>query len=226
MTTTDLNATGKKYLFQLADLVPSTENVEAYSKIIREKYYIRSLINVSKSIIEDASSTTEQADLLLESAEQKIYDIRQGRVSKGPAKIGDIIVNEGSNEAIVFCDETIAPFLLSEWTKAGNDKIRISRYDLPPDFAPVRKTAQINDTVASPRLDAIVASLCALSREKAREIVVNECAEVEYQVISAPDRAVCAPCVISVRGYGKFRILSVSEQTKKGRYRLVAEKYL
>lgn len=87
-------ATGKKYLFQLADLVPSTENVEAYSKIIREKYYIRSLINVSKSIIEDASSTTEQADLLLESAEQKIYDIRQGRVSKGPSKIGDIIVNE------------------------------------------------------------------------------------------------------------------------------------
>jgi len=87
-------ANGKKYLFQLADLVPSTENVEAYSKIIREKYYVRSLINVSKTIIDDASSSNEPADLLLESAEQKIYDIRQGRVSKGPSKIGDIIVNE------------------------------------------------------------------------------------------------------------------------------------
>ena len=76
-------ANGKKYLFQLADLVPSTENVEAYSKIIREKYYVRSLINVSKTIIDDASSSNEPADLLLESAEQKIYDIRQGRVSKG-----------------------------------------------------------------------------------------------------------------------------------------------
>ncbi len=87
-------ANGKKYLFQLADLVPSTENVEAYSKIIREKYYIRSLINVSKTIIDEASNSNEQADLLLESAEQKIYDIRQGRVSRGPSKIGDIIVNE------------------------------------------------------------------------------------------------------------------------------------
>ena len=88
------DANGKQYLLQLSQLVPSTENVEAYSKIIREKYYIRSLINVSKSIIDEASSSSEQADILLESAEQKIYDIRQGRVTRGPAKIGDIIVNE------------------------------------------------------------------------------------------------------------------------------------
>lgn len=88
------DAGGKQYLFQLADMVPSTENVEAYSKIIREKYYIRSLINVSKGIIDEASSSNESADNLLEAAEQKIYDIRQGRVTKGPARIGDIIVNE------------------------------------------------------------------------------------------------------------------------------------
>ncbi len=87
-------AGGKQYLFQLAQIVPSTENVEAYSKIIREKYYVRSLITVSRTIIEDASTTNESADTLLESAEQKIYDIRQGRVSNGPTRIGDIIVNE------------------------------------------------------------------------------------------------------------------------------------
>lgn len=88
------DASGKQYLLSLSQIVPSTENVEAYSKIIREKFYIRSLINVSKGIIEEASSSNEQADTLLEAAEQKIYDIRQGRVTKGPAKIGDIIVNE------------------------------------------------------------------------------------------------------------------------------------
>ncbi len=87
-------AGGKQYLFQLAQLVPSTENVEAYSRIIREKYYIRTLISVSRTIIEEASSSTESADILLESAEQKIYDIRQGRTTKGPTRIGDIILNE------------------------------------------------------------------------------------------------------------------------------------
>lgn len=88
------DAGGKKYLFQLADIVPSTENVEAYCNIIRERYYKRALINVSKNIIDEAAISSEQADLLLESAEQKIYDIRQGKVTRGPTKIRDIIVNE------------------------------------------------------------------------------------------------------------------------------------
>lgn len=88
------DASGKNYLYQLAQSVPSTENVESYCRIIREKYYIRSLITVSKDIIEESVSSDTSADLLLESAEQKIYDIRQGRISRGPTKIGDIIVNE------------------------------------------------------------------------------------------------------------------------------------
>ncbi|MBQ7294902.1 MAG: replicative DNA helicase [Clostridia bacterium] len=88
------DAGGKQYLFQLAEVVPTTENVEAYANIIREQYYKRSLINVSKTIIDDVATSSESADSLLEVAEQKIYDIRQGRVTRGPAKIGDIIVNE------------------------------------------------------------------------------------------------------------------------------------
>lgn len=58
------DASGKQYLLTLSQIVPSTENVEAYSKIIREKYYIRSLINVSKDIIYDASNSSEPADTL------------------------------------------------------------------------------------------------------------------------------------------------------------------
>lgn len=88
------DATGKTYLYQLAQSVPSTANVETYCKIIREKFYIRTLIGVSKEIIEDSTATDVSADLLLDSAEQKIYDIRQGKVTRGPVKIGDIIINE------------------------------------------------------------------------------------------------------------------------------------
>ena len=88
------DAGGKNYLYQLAQSVPSTQNVESYCRIVKEKYYIRTLINVSKQIIEDAAGTDNEADLLLDSAEQKIYDIRQGKVTKGPTRIGDIIINE------------------------------------------------------------------------------------------------------------------------------------
>jgi replicative DNA helicase len=88
------NAAGKTYLFQLAQSVPSTANVESYSKIVREKYYIRTLINVSKETIDSANAQEVSVDDLIDTAEQKIYDIRQGKRTGAPSKIGDIIVNE------------------------------------------------------------------------------------------------------------------------------------
>lgn len=88
------DAGGKNYLFQLSQIVPSTANVETYAKIVKEKFYVRSLINASREIIDAASNEDEKADVLLDAAEQKIYDIRQGSSSDAPSKIGDIIVNE------------------------------------------------------------------------------------------------------------------------------------
>ena len=39
----------KVYLTQLVQVVPSAANVEAYAKLVQEKYYMRTLINVAKA---------------------------------------------------------------------------------------------------------------------------------------------------------------------------------
>ncbi len=88
------NASGRNYLFNLAQMVPSTSNIETYAKIVREKFYIRTLINISSETIENAVAQEETADTLLDNAEQKIYNIRQGKTSNAPSKLRDIIVNE------------------------------------------------------------------------------------------------------------------------------------
>jgi replicative DNA helicase len=87
-------AGGRNYLFQMAQAVPSTANVESYAHIVREKAYIRTLITVSQEIIQNAAAEAESADTLLEAAEQRIYEIRQGRVQNGPSRLRDIIVND------------------------------------------------------------------------------------------------------------------------------------
>ena len=87
-------AAGKNYLFQLAQSVPTTSNVESYAKIVREKYFMRTLITVSQETIDNAVAQTDSADMLLDAAEQRIYDIRQGKTSTGPSKLSDIIVNQ------------------------------------------------------------------------------------------------------------------------------------
>ncbi len=99
------DAGGKNYLFQLAQVVPSTDNIESYAKIVREKYYVRALILAAREIADSASSTDETADMLLDSAEQKIYDIRQGKISTGPALLGDILVGDVYETLKNLCSE-------------------------------------------------------------------------------------------------------------------------
>lgn len=88
------NESGRKYLFDIAQMVPSTQNVETYAQIVREKFYMRTLIGVSAETIENAVEQKDTADALLDNAEQKIYDIRRGKVSNAPSKLSDVIVNE------------------------------------------------------------------------------------------------------------------------------------
>ena len=59
---------GKTYLLQLSKIVPSTANVESYAKIVREKYYIRSLILVAGHITDEATNSGRTADELLDLA--------------------------------------------------------------------------------------------------------------------------------------------------------------
>ena len=71
----------KVYLARIAETLPSVSNVDSYFKIVKEKYQGRRLIDAARSILNETASG-EDADLLLESAEQKIYDIRSGATSR------------------------------------------------------------------------------------------------------------------------------------------------
>ncbi len=84
---------GKNYLLKLAQIVPSISNIENYARIVREKYDVRALIHASREITSDAMDPSTDASLLLDSAEQKIYDIRQDRHQGGLMPIQDVIAS-------------------------------------------------------------------------------------------------------------------------------------
>lgn len=87
-------AGGKAYLTQLVQTVPSAANVLTYVAIIRERYYARSLMTAAQEIIKDINEDTKDSGKLLDSAEQRIYEIRQGREISGLTHIKDVILNE------------------------------------------------------------------------------------------------------------------------------------
>ena len=85
---------GREYLMTLAQSVPSTVNIEYYVKIVKEQFYLRSLVTISNAIIDQATGGEADASAILDRAEQMIYDIRQGKEKNGPTKISEVIVND------------------------------------------------------------------------------------------------------------------------------------
>ncbi|MGN0614807.1 replicative DNA helicase [Ruminococcus flavefaciens] len=84
-------AEGRRYLAEIGNLLPSTANIESYCKIVADKYFLRSLSYVARTILEEVQSGEQNAQLLLDAAEQKIYDIRQGRDVRGLVPLSEAI---------------------------------------------------------------------------------------------------------------------------------------
>ncbi len=87
-------AGGKAYLTQLVQTVPSAANVLTYVAIIRERYYARALMTAAQDIIKDVNENEMDSGRLLDNAEQRIFEIRQGREISGLTHIKSVIENE------------------------------------------------------------------------------------------------------------------------------------
>ena len=60
--------------------------------IVRDKYDIRTLITTARDILEEASEGGDDASTLLDSAEQRIFDIRRGKNMQGLQRINEVII--------------------------------------------------------------------------------------------------------------------------------------
>ena len=84
---------GLEYLADLPEKVPTTSNVEKYIKIVEEKALMRNLIKTANDIIKLGYDETQDANVLLDQAEKKIFDTVQAKNQKGYVSIKDILVD-------------------------------------------------------------------------------------------------------------------------------------
>ena len=84
---------GLEYLATLPDKVPTTANVEKYIKIVEEKSILRSLIKTANELIQIGYDQNEEVEVLMDSAEKKIFDLMQRKSQKGYSSIRDILVD-------------------------------------------------------------------------------------------------------------------------------------
>ena len=139
--------------------------------------------------------------------------------------LGDLAVQE-NGDAVVFCTKTVGGFLEAHLEKVASDTVRCRAWALDASFTDGRRYQTIRDTVASPRLDAVVAALTNLSREQAQNAVRAGLVEVEYETVERTDLSLTPPVVLSIRGHGRFILRAFDGETRKGRLRLIADKLI
>ncbi|MBQ8752688.1 MAG: replicative DNA helicase [Clostridia bacterium] len=96
---------GKTYLFKLAQLVPSYSSIESYSRIVRERSDLRGLIRTAREIQSDAMERGADPAAVMDSAEQKIYNIRQDRNTDGLKHIREVVASNYENFTKMNSDE-------------------------------------------------------------------------------------------------------------------------
>lgn len=81
----------RPYLVQLMDITPTSANVMEYVRIVRDKSLMRQVASAAANITAMVQDGVGSAGDMLESAEQRIYAIRQGRNAQGMIPVNVVL---------------------------------------------------------------------------------------------------------------------------------------
>ncbi|MEA4845840.1 MAG: YlmH/Sll1252 family protein [Clostridiaceae bacterium] len=137
-------------------------------------------------------------------------------------KIGDIIL--GEERAYAACMSDISRYLLYNLSRVGNVAVTVSETDGIQKKE--EKTKIIKATVASLRLDSLIAAGYGISRAKAAETIKSGKIKVNWEDALSSSKEIGQGDVISLRGKGRIVLEEVSGTTKKDRILILIKKYL
>lgn len=82
---------GRTYLSNIAESVPPVANIKSYCEIVVNRYYIRMLAQSCQETLTAIQEGETNAQVLLDTAEQNIFNIRQGRNMNSLTPLREII---------------------------------------------------------------------------------------------------------------------------------------
>lgn len=136
--------------------------------------------------------------------------------------VGDIITNGAS--AVFLIKTKLAEYVKDNLNKIGKYNVGVTLYD-KYDITPKQDFQICLDTVASMRLDAVIASIYKLSRNLSTEYISGGKVYINGVQTTKSDITVKEGDKLTLRGKGKALIDSLDGLSKKGRIRFTYKKY-
>ncbi len=131
------------------------------------------------------------------------------------SNLGDIFI-EGKS-AYVFCTEKIASYIMDNLSKVKHTNVKCSLADAKKEL-PVKEPEEMRLTVASERVDGLVAKIYHLSRNQSLELFREKKIYVNGRQNENNSYAIKKGDIVSIRGYGRFVYYGADHETKKGKW--------
>lgn len=137
----------------------------------------------------------------------------------GRGKFGDIRVAEDTVQFAVASE--VADYVRTNLTSIGKVKVRLEE---PDETIPlIQLEEEWNEksyTVSSMRLDVVLATVLAISRQKVQNIITSGKVKVNWTVRESTSFELQEGDIISARGFGRLKVIMTEGRTKKDKIRL------
>lgn len=169
--------------------------------------------------------------LSITSADQQFSKLKHGDVMGALLglgikrdKLGDIYLHNDFCHCVVA--EEIAPFIIMHLHQVHRMQVTTEEIALEQLQPTADEYAEMEFSVASLRLDGILSEAVRVSRAKILQPIKSGACKINWKVEQNPAAELGEGDVVSLKGFGRIRILAVEGPTKKGRMRVKAGKLL
>lgn len=139
-------------------------------------------------------------------------------------KIGDILVEDSG--AYVFVSEDISEFLASNLNKIASCGVKVRLIAMEEVVVPEKRSVIIDVVAASRRVDAVVAAVTHKSRRDMKKEIAVGNVKVNHAPVGGRDDQLKENDVLSIKGYGRIKIIGFGSTTRSGKLHIEVERFL
>lgn len=138
------------------------------------------------------------------------------------SKFGDILF-EGKRVQFFACED-VGNYCLAQVQLIGKAAVHLTQLGIENAIQSIDHWVEDEITVSSLRLDTTISGIHHLSRQKSQTIIQQGLVKVNWTLIENPSFDCREGDLISVRGFGRVKVISIDGRTKKEKWRITVGK--
>ncbi|MCF8564451.1 YlmH/Sll1252 family protein [Alicyclobacillus tolerans] len=132
-------------------------------------------------------------------------------------KVGDIQILQDAG--YVLTTQDVSGFLLTHWHQVGRESVVPELVTRSVAFEEPRMEHAVI-SAASYRADAVLAQACHFSRGQAQDAIAKGWVSLNFTELEKPDELLAAGDILSIRGFGRVKVIQDLGTSKKERHRI------